>query len=296
MEDAGVLAGDVVANAVLGIVADKTGYPQDMLDLDLDLEADLGIGTVKQAETFAAVRQEFDIPLQQDLSLRDYPTLESVIGFVHNMRSDLAEVGGQQAVSVVGDARETLIPNLHYYVEDADKMPRRFPVPALRPALDYCKPTDITLDQNSRVIVMMDSGGVGRSLVGRLQNLGVTVLQLSPKIETEALIAELEGWLAESAIQGVYWLPALDVEPDLEEMDLATWRELNRRRIKNLYTTTRTLYDAVAGPNTFLVVATRLGGLHGYGEEGASAPLGGAVVGFSKAYGIEQGLRAERVF
>ena len=44
-------SGDAVASKVLDIVADKTGYPQDMLELDLDLEADLGIDTVKQAET-----------------------------------------------------------------------------------------------------------------------------------------------------------------------------------------------------------------------------------------------------
>ena len=37
--------------------SEKTGYPQDMLDLDLDLEADLGVDTVKQAEMFAAMRE-----------------------------------------------------------------------------------------------------------------------------------------------------------------------------------------------------------------------------------------------
>ena len=36
-----------------------------MLDLDLDLEADLGIDTVKQAETFAAIREAFDIPCRR---------------------------------------------------------------------------------------------------------------------------------------------------------------------------------------------------------------------------------------
>ena len=83
-------AADPVATTVLEIVAQKTGYPQDMLDLDLDLEADLGIDTVKQAETFAAVREAFNIPQIEGMSLRDYPTLESVIGFVHAQRPDLA--------------------------------------------------------------------------------------------------------------------------------------------------------------------------------------------------------------
>src|SRR6185436_17870642 len=62
---------DVVTERVLGIVAEKTGYPAEMLDLDLDLEADLGVDTVKQDETFAAVRAAFDIPRRDALKLRD---------------------------------------------------------------------------------------------------------------------------------------------------------------------------------------------------------------------------------
>ena len=38
---------------VLAVVSEQTGYPTDLLDMDLDLEADLGIDTVKQAEVFA---------------------------------------------------------------------------------------------------------------------------------------------------------------------------------------------------------------------------------------------------
>ncbi len=79
---------------VLAIVAAKTGYPSDMLDMDLDLEADLGIDTVKQAETFQAVREAFDIPVVEGLSLRDYPTLDAVVGFVHKMRPELGSDQG----------------------------------------------------------------------------------------------------------------------------------------------------------------------------------------------------------
>jgi len=179
-------------------------------------------------------------------------------------------------------------------LEDADKMPRRVPVASLRPAIDLCKPTGVALNGGSRVVVMLDRGGVGKSLVNRLaKGLGATALTLEPGIATDALDAQLKGWLAEGPIQGVYWLPALDVEPAIEEMTLEEWREANRVRVKNLYTAMRALYDAVAGPNTFLVSATRLGGLHGYGDAGATAPLGGAVSGFTKAYNMEQALRPE---
>ncbi len=138
---------------------------------------------------------------------------------------------------------------------------------------------------------MDDEGGVGKALEARLRKTGATVLPLEAGIATADLEARLRGWLAEGPVQGVYWLPALDAEPALDKLDLAGWREINRRRVKNLYTAMRALYDSVAGPGAFLVSATRLGGLHGYGPGGATAPAGGGVSGFTKAYAMEQALR-----
>ncbi|PIU20450.1 MAG: beta-ketoacyl synthase, partial [Elusimicrobia bacterium CG08_land_8_20_14_0_20_59_10] len=43
------LTEDSVQTEILDMVTGKTGYPKDMLELDLDMEADLGIDTVKQA-------------------------------------------------------------------------------------------------------------------------------------------------------------------------------------------------------------------------------------------------------
>ena len=61
-----------------------------MLDVDLDLEADLGVDTVKQAEMFAAIREIYNIPRDENRKLRDYPTLAHVIRFVYEKRPDLA--------------------------------------------------------------------------------------------------------------------------------------------------------------------------------------------------------------
>ncbi len=296
---------DPVADKVLQIVAEQTGYPQEMLELDLDMEADLGIDTVKQAETFLAIRQTFDIPRRDDLKLRDYPTLAAVIGFVREMRPELAEQGSRGAgeqgsqpselvTSPVVERQESLQSQPSavaptYGLEDADAMPRRIPVPSLRPSLDLCKPTGVTLDANSRVAIMLDKGGVGKALATRLEKLGATPLVIDEPPTAEALVAQLQAWLADGPIQGVYWLPALDVEPAIEEMALDMWRELNRVRVKNLHLTMQALYDAISRPGTFLVSATRLGGLHGYGPDGATAPLGGAVAGFTKAYKRERG-------
>lgn len=42
---------------LLSVVADKTGYPADMLNGGMDLETDLGIDSIKRVEIFAAVRE-----------------------------------------------------------------------------------------------------------------------------------------------------------------------------------------------------------------------------------------------
>ena len=59
-----------------------TGYPADLLDPDLDLEADLGVDTVKQAEVFAAVRTQWNLERDDTLQLREFPTLNHVAGWV----------------------------------------------------------------------------------------------------------------------------------------------------------------------------------------------------------------------
>ena len=96
-------AGDAVKERILALVVEKTGYPRDMLDLDLDLEADLGVDTVKQAEMFAAIREIYNIPRDENRKLRDYPTLAHVIRFVYEKRPDLASAAPPAAVSTAKD-------------------------------------------------------------------------------------------------------------------------------------------------------------------------------------------------
>ena len=61
-------------------------------------------------------------------------------------------------------------------LEDADKMPRRVPQPALRPSIDLCKPTGVPIDGGGRSMVMLEQGGVGKKLGEKLQKRGATVL------------------------------------------------------------------------------------------------------------------------
>ena len=48
---------DSIGTVFLKIVSERTGYPVDMLGLDLDMEADLGIDSIKRVEILGAMRQ-----------------------------------------------------------------------------------------------------------------------------------------------------------------------------------------------------------------------------------------------
>ena len=232
-----------------------TGYPRDLLDLDLDLEADLGVDTVKQAEVFAAVRERFAIPRQDNHRLRDIPTLAQVIGFVRDHAVPTQAVPAESAGSGAapgGSANQPAAPESQTapvtalqaepaFTGDmaaAERLPRRVPVRVLRPPAESCKPTAVTLD-TGRVIVMADEGGVAKTLVRRLDSLGASALVIEPGCPADDLDSRLTDWLAEGPVHGIYWLAALDAVPALSELDLTSWHEALRRRVKNLYAVVR---------------------------------------------------------
>src|SRR5690606_17543001 len=52
---------------MLEVVAEKTGYPADMLNLDMELESDLGVDSIKRVEILSAMRErEPNLPEDDD--------------------------------------------------------------------------------------------------------------------------------------------------------------------------------------------------------------------------------------
>ena len=143
---------------MLEVVAEQTGYPADLLDLDLDLEADLGIDTVKQAEVFATIRERYGIERDDTLKLRDFPTLNHVVGVRATTARRRPRRPPPETEEPAAAAAGTGSPRA------SDGFPRRVPVAVLRPPLDQCVPTGVELGAGSRVVLMPDDGGVGEAL------------------------------------------------------------------------------------------------------------------------------------
>ncbi len=115
-----------VTKEILNIVAEKTGYPEDMLDLDLDMEADLGIDTVKQAELFAVMREKYGIAQQEGVQLKDYPTIRSIIKYA------MEHSGGQSAAAAPVQPMPT--PTVQPAPAAVAPAPVAQPAPVVKPA------------------------------------------------------------------------------------------------------------------------------------------------------------------
>ncbi len=67
---------------LVNFVVDQTGYPPEVVELDADLEADLGIDSIKKAQMFGELQEYFDVTPTDDLTLDDFPTLRHIVEFL----------------------------------------------------------------------------------------------------------------------------------------------------------------------------------------------------------------------
>jgi acyl carrier protein len=65
---------------LLDIVAEKTGYPAEMLEADMDMEADLGIDSIKRVEILGAMEERVPgLPAVEAEALAELRTLGQIV-------------------------------------------------------------------------------------------------------------------------------------------------------------------------------------------------------------------------
>ena len=95
---------------VLKIVAEFTGYPQEFIEMDADMEGELGIDSIKQAEIMAEIRSTFALPLDEEFQLRDHPTLAHILVYISSMNGAQTI---QQPDSTTQQAPDAPVPNVN---------------------------------------------------------------------------------------------------------------------------------------------------------------------------------------
>ena len=80
---------------LLAIVSEKTGYPSEMLELEMDMEADLGIDSIKRVEILGALQERFPSPVQPNLEdLAELRTLAQIAAYMAELSTGRSQPEG----------------------------------------------------------------------------------------------------------------------------------------------------------------------------------------------------------
>ena len=72
-----------IATSLLEVVSDKTGYPVEMLEIEMDMEAELGIDSIKRVEILGAMQELFpDLPPVNPEALAELRTLKQIVDYM----------------------------------------------------------------------------------------------------------------------------------------------------------------------------------------------------------------------
>jgi acyl transferase domain-containing protein/short-subunit dehydrogenase/acyl carrier protein len=109
---------DELTTSLVRFVCEQTGYPEELVELDADLEADLGIDSIKKAQLLGEMRERYGFAVAgvKQISLADFPTLRSIREFIERnggkQTSGAAFTPTKNVTSKMGSApgtRDTLL-------------------------------------------------------------------------------------------------------------------------------------------------------------------------------------------
>jgi acyl transferase domain-containing protein/NAD(P)-dependent dehydrogenase (short-subunit alcohol dehydrogenase family) len=140
---------------LLQVVAEKTGYPVEMLELDMTLDADLGIDSIKRVEILAALQTQLpEAPVVKPEDLGRLHTLRQIVAFLASQGQTTS--APLQAASEAARAAPAAKPSVSPMVQTvllevvADKT--GYPVEMLE--LDMTLDADLGIDSIKRVEIL----------------------------------------------------------------------------------------------------------------------------------------------
>jgi len=81
---------EVIGRALLAVVSEKTGYPVETLEPDMDMEADLGIDSIKRVEILGAMQTQFpELPKADAAALAELRTLRQITEYLSAAPAEL---------------------------------------------------------------------------------------------------------------------------------------------------------------------------------------------------------------
>ena len=258
---------DALTHSLLAVVSDLTGYPTEMLEPDMDIEADLGIDSIKRVEILSALEAKHPhLPAVSPEMMGELKTLKQITQYLldasgggearnHEKIADVKEVASVQAKPSISEVERRLINVTE--------------LPPVKNATFVSAP--------DRTILVTDDGtGLAQAIVTQSQAAHNNTMLITPD-ELELI---LNDQMALPALAGLIILPPATQD----ESDAINF-------LKNAFAltqyATQDLSDAGSDGGAFLATVTRLDGAFGFNAGDINAPITGALAGLVKTAALE---------
>jgi NAD(P)-dependent dehydrogenase (short-subunit alcohol dehydrogenase family)/acyl carrier protein len=278
-----------IAGAVLRIASVRTGYPADMLSLDADLEADLGIDSIKRVEIIGELRRSLPEAEQQLVravvdQLTASRSLQQIVDRV------TAALQPSAAAPVAPPATRTVVPQFRLSAVECPHPHPNGTAYAGRVTIITDDETGLASDlaaelqqRNERPVLLRH--GVGAALATE----GVYCTDLSDAASVADAVRQIRT--AYGSIGAVVHLLPLREKRDWREVPMDAWRKHVQLDVKSLYALVRAAETDLrkrGSANGALVAAiTGRGGLFGIEPSAGLDPGHFAVADFVKTLALE---------
>jgi len=197
------ISNDTLNSVLLKVVAEKTGYPEEMLSLEMSLDTDLGIDSIKRVEILSALQEQLpDAPMVSPEELGNLQTLQQIVDY---LAADSTSVAEKPATTTAAANNEQLAEVMLDVVADKTG----YPVDMLN--LEMNLEADLGIDSIKRVEIlsalqerMPEMPTVKPEDLGTLQTLQqivdhmlvsspapVTAEAVSPETNSETVVTEM---------------------------------------------------------------------------------------------------------
>ena len=175
------------------VVVKHTGYPADFIEMDQDLEGELGIDTVKQAEIMAEMRDIFSLPVDEDFVLSDHPTLNHFTAYIVKMSG----LDGQLSEPLITSELEVASYEIAQPITSVDSNDvdssiksgcRRWQV-----EIEECFGTEEPIELSGTVVVTDDGWGIAEEICLILERRGLAAIRVGFESEIRDMSKQKEG-------------------------------------------------------------------------------------------------------
>ena len=157
-----------IESSLIDVVVKHTGYPADFIEMDQDLEGELGIDTVKQAEIMVDVREIFALPVDEDFLLSNHPTLNHFVAYIVKMKGGGTSVEASPSVETVAESQPAVsTPSIEH-----DGC-RRWQV-----EVEEAESIASTLSLDGTIVITDDGWGIAEHLCSRLEARGLSTVRV----------------------------------------------------------------------------------------------------------------------